>query len=407
MNYLTLFLAWRYLKRSSTHTSFSTMITICVASIGLGSFALALIISIMHGFEKATHEKLQSIHPQITMRSKEGFLNATAIGAVMRAEFPEIVAWSASSNRQVMIQNAHNGIITPGVFLTGVDPLHAARVVPLDQKIIVPPNNPSLHTLLSNPGIIIGKQMAKELDVAVGEMLNVLYPSDEPDTQTFSMRFQCTPTVLLGIIETGIEELDAAHVITSLEFFSELFPDSGIDTIAMRLMKDADERTVIAKLIQRTGTDVSSWKDLYPALLAALKLQKYAMFLILLLIIVVASTTIVSLLFMYIAHKQHDIALLKSLGCSQKNIHALFLIIGIIITAFGSSIGLFCAGVVGYVLQRYPCITLPDAYYVSSLPITLEWRLYGILFILIMSISLSASILATKQSIPRNNARLL
>src|SRR3990167_5359336 len=47
------------------HTSVKTMIRICQLSIIIATCALALIFSIMSGFEEATYQKMQSIYPDI------------------------------------------------------------------------------------------------------------------------------------------------------------------------------------------------------------------------------------------------------------------------------------------------------------------------------------------------------
>ena len=73
---------------------------------------------------------------------------------------------------------------------------------------------------------------------------------------------------------------------------------------------------VIQKLRHRLGLDVYSWKDLYPSLVASLKLEKYVSFFILALILLVASMNIISLLFMQITQKRPTIALLQAMGMS-------------------------------------------------------------------------------------------
>ena len=60
-------IAYRYLKGAKEESSIRTMVKICSIGITLGTFSLALVISIMRGFEKSTHEQLQGMNAQIIL----------------------------------------------------------------------------------------------------------------------------------------------------------------------------------------------------------------------------------------------------------------------------------------------------------------------------------------------------
>jgi len=148
-------------------------------------------------------------------------------------------------------------------------------------------------------------------------------------------------------------------------------------------------------------------EQLYPALLEALKLEKYAMFLILALITLVASMSIISLLFMQITQKRADIAILKSMGLSAGNISKIFLYVGITIAFFGSAIGLGLAFVAGWLLEKYPFIQLPDAYYVSHLPAKMEWPIFIAVFAIVMILSFLSTWIPARRTKKINISRIL
>ena len=139
-----------------------------------------------------------------------------------------------------------------------------------------------------------------------------------------------------------------------------------------------------------------SWKSLYPALVSALKLEKYAMFFILFLMALVAGMNMVSLLFMLITHKQRDIAILRAMGLSTKSLSFIFIFIGFFISLVAGSIGLLGAWLVGLFLQQYHFIKLPDIYQVTHLPVALEWHLFLIVFIVVLLIGFFASWIPAK-----------
>ena len=167
----------------------------------------------------------------------------------------------------------------------------------------------------------------------------------------------------------------------------KIYPNTIIEQINCALAPHTDEAAIIHKLRTRLGLDVYSWKDLYPSLVASLKLEKYVSFFILALVLLVASMNILSLLFMHITQKRPIIALLQALGMPLRSINELFFIMGITISSLASIGGLLAAIFTSWLLQTYPFITLPDAYYVTHLPVAMNWHIIGIVFCTVMILS--------------------
>ena len=183
----------------------------------------------------------------------------------------------------------------------------------------------------------------------------------------------------------------------SNQFLHDFF-DQGITQININLVPGANESQTIAALKNRFHLEAYSWKELYPALVSALKLEKYAMFFVLMLIAIVAGMNIVSLLFMYITQKRKDIAILKAYGTPQKTINTIFIVIGIGISASAALGGLLIAYCICLILSIYPFISLPDTYYVSHLPVSMEWNIFGLVFLVILGIGTIASFFSIKKS---------
>ena len=80
------------------------------------------------------------------------------------------------------------------------------------------------------------------------------------------------------------------------------------------------------KKIQNLFSDyfVYSWADLNKSFFGALKVERNVMFIILSLIIVVAAFNIISGLTILVKNKTKDIAILRTLGVSQKSIAKIF-----------------------------------------------------------------------------------
>lgn len=383
-------LGWRYLIGARYEKNISLMIIICFCGIFIGTLALALVASIMNGFEKVTHQKLQGIHSQIIMRSYGNDLNASAIEQVLKT-LPEVSGYSPAIYKQVIIQNPDSDDITNAVLIKGIDPELEQTTSTLGTKIkehIGPLS--TLPALITGNHIAIGAKLAENLHISPGDQINLLYITQDK-IKSRKITFDKQSAIVSALFSTGIEEFDTSLVIASIDFLKTLYPDAGISQFNIRLAPGTNETQAINTLKNRFKLDVFSWKDLYPALVSALKLEKYAMFFILALIALVASMSIVSLIFMQIIQKRADIAILQSMGMATPDIINLFMIMGIGLAASAAAAGLCAAYFIGLLLEHYPFITLPDTYYVSHLPIAMEWNIFLAIFLLVVLMALIAT----------------
>jgi lipoprotein-releasing system permease protein len=389
MSTVSLLLAWRYLKNTHTQQNIHRMIRICFVGVFIGTFSLSLVLAIMHGFEQVTHEKFRGIHTPVTIRAYGEPLDVEELATVFEHEFPEIAAYSPSDTRQVIIQSKNTEDTFTVVTVTGVFPQLESNVHVLSARF-VPATTTDTFVRALHEGIILGKKLAQELHVVPGDAITILYPHAE-QTGRQQLALDRISTRVGGIFDAGIDEIDSSMALCSFDFLQSLFSNAYPTQIGLTLKPGYDEQATIEKLIARTELEVFSWKDLYPALVAALKLEKYALFLIVLLITLVASMNIISLLFMQITHKRSDIAILKAMGMPNQHIQAIFMWMGMGISLVGSLCGLIAATVVGYYLEQHPFITLPDVYYVSHLPIQMTWAICA----LVMGVTLLLSLVAT------------
>lgn len=383
-------LGWRYLLGARSEKNISLMIIICFCGIFIGTLALALVASVMNGFEKVTHQKLQGIHSQIIMRSYGKELNASAIENVLKT-VPAVQAYSPTAYKQVIIQNPDSDDITNAVLLKGIDPALENSTSSIASKIKQHLGDAAtLPALIKDNQIAIGAKLAENLHINPGDQIDLLYiHQDKIKNRKITLDKQSA--IVSALFSTGIEEFDSGLVLASIDFLKQMYPDAGITQFNIQLAPGSNESDTITQLRNTFKLDVFSWKDLYPALVSALKLEKYAMFFILALIALVASMSIVSLIFMQILQKRPDIAILKSMGMASGTIITLFMVMGIGLAACAAAAGLITAYLMGLLIERYPFITLPDTYYVSHLPIAMEWNIFLAIFLLVILMALIAT----------------
>lgn len=418
-------LAWRFLTYRRKDTNISFMLKVCFVGIFIGSFALMLTLIITNGFEKVIHEKMQGINAEFVVYAVG---NKIAYGPLRQHLLKEcgdtIAGVSGSAVKQAIIDDELQTVLV----MRGVDELHEHTVNILNQKIIAPrlrdeSLRPRLFEKLLRPNhIVIGHKLAKEKHYAVGDQLTILLP--EPRSKK-SITLRKAQVTVAGIFNVGLEEYDNNLALCSLGQFQEWFDEEGVDQLAITLRHP--ETVPLSSVIQTKGVctglafyikarwtallhrdqgmehlrktllEVSpdfvlrSWQDLYPALVSSLKLEKYVMFIVIALITLVASMNMVSLLFMQIQQKRRDIAIFQAMGMPHKMIREIFLYIGLFITFIASFLGLAAAGIVGFILERYPCIQLPDVYYISYLPARLDAEIFIAVFVVTLLIGFVAT----------------
>jgi lipoprotein-releasing system permease protein len=404
MKTLSLFLAWRYLRGAWQEKTVSTMVKVCFLGIFIGTFSLALVLSVMHGFEQVTHEKMQGIHANIIIRSDSNYLHMKALEKIL-SQVPGIEAWAPSDSKQIILQNQDDPEMTEVMILKGIDPRAEAQTTALESKLL-PASEKKLSKVLRRNQIIIGKKAAENLHLFVGDTVNLLFSPQEPQGRKIVL--DSVSAVVGGIFKTGIDEFDSNVLFSSLDWFLASFEDVGISQVGVRLSPNASEEEVLSSLRNNLeGLTIFSWKDLYPALVSALKLEKYVMFLILALITLVASMNIISLLFMQITQKVGDIAILQAMGCSVGTLSRTFFYSSFFLSLLASSLGLGLAALACLLLERYPFIELPDIYYVTHLPAKMEPWLFLIVFILVNALTLVSTWLPIKRIRHINIAKVL
>jgi lipoprotein-releasing system permease protein len=396
----------RYLQAANQNSTIRTMIKICFFGIFIATFSLALIVSIMKGFEQATYEKMQSIYPQIIIDADGQELDYESLQPILQDPTYKILHFAPQQSMQALCNNIESDQMPHVICIKGIDPVLEQKVTPLQTMLLPKNQNHYLEKLIFDNQVIIGKQLAHHLQASTGSQLHIIYTSNE-DLRRKS-DFEQKKVIVAGIFDTGIDDFDANFIYCSSNFFNQIFPDHGIEQIYAKTFQNADEVQVIAQLEERLQINVYSWKKLYTSLVSALELEKYAMFLILLLIILVASSNIISLVFMQITQKRKDIALLMTLGLSAVQVKNIFLAVSMMISCTAALAGLLCAYLVGLFLQHYRWIKLPDnIYYTSHLPVIMDMHLFLFIFFAVLGISFFASLIPLSKIKMKNIATIL
>ena len=225
------------------------------------------------------------------------------------------------------------------------------------------------------PGVVIGKELKRNLLVTVGDIVTLVSPLGDlgpagPIPKARSFR-------VAGVFYTGMYEYDTRIVYTTIpaaqNFLGMADEVSGIE---IKTSADlADDTGPLAAAVANAagpGVRVRDWRQLNESLFAALELERLAMFVILTFIVLVASFNIVSNLILVVLEKAQEIAILKSLGASDLGVLRVFVVQGLVIGGLGAVLGLGLGLGVATFVATVGIPLDPEVYYIDSLPIVIE-----------------------------------
>jgi len=397
-----LFIGLRYLKAKRKQTFISIITFISMAGVMVGVMALVIVLSVMAGFQEDLRAKILGTTSHIlVMKFGKGMENANEVINKIKA-VPHVVAASPFIYNQVML-TSETGV--SGAVVRGIEPETATTVTDIAKNI----KEGNLSAVsqkkkdkngIEVPGAVIGKELARNLGLFLGDYINVISPLGTVTPMGMVpkvKRFQVE-----GVFDSGMYEYDSSLIYVSLKEAQSFF-DLGDMVTGIEVRTDDIYRArEIGKEIQGSlGYPfwTRDWIEMNKNLFAALKLEKIAMFVILALIVLVAAFNIISTLIMVVMEKQKDIAILKAMGATSGSIMKIFVIEGTVIGTVGTALG-FSGGYVScFLLAKYKFIELPgDVYYISTLPVKMEPMTLLIVSIAALGISFIATIYPAYQA---------
>lgn len=227
-----------------------------------------------------------------------------------------------------------------GVLYQGVEPKELAEVLRLDKRV----KTGKLD--LANEQIAIGLGLAKKYKIEVGQKIYLIVPLATPfDTSGFKR--QSKEFTVSGIIDFGKNDWNERLVLGSLDSLQKLTEIGDRYTGVFLKLEDADQAPDAAvRLAERLGAgySISTWYDVNRNMFEAVVIERIVIFFVVLLIVIVAAFNISSTLYVFIRQKYADIAILKTLGLSQRKIRLIFMCQGLIVGTLGTLIGI----IIGY-----------------------------------------------------------
>ncbi|MFA9470929.1 MAG: FtsX-like permease family protein [Deltaproteobacteria bacterium] len=258
----------------------------------------------------------------------------------------------------------------------------------LDEDELALPDDPAWEAGLSQgeaqepvdalPGIIVGKTLAEDLGVEVGDRVRLISPlaalgitlSEPGGASTRSREFR-----VIGVFQAGFQEYDSGLVYTDLFEAQRLF-DEGDNVTGVELrVHDLDTSFELARRIeQNLGGSFHSldWSELNRNLFTALEVQKIALTLVIATIIFVAAFNVIATLIMVVLEKKREIAILKAMGATDGTVLGIFMLQGVVVGVIGTLAGVLVGGGLVAYLDKIHFALDPKVYLIDHLPVVLS-----------------------------------
>lgn len=334
------FIAWKLLFTRKFILEGSTPLSLL--GLVLGVACLLVSMAVMSGFEATLKKTMTDVtgHIQLVDKSRskphwQDFEN----------ELKSIEPQLESSTRFVYIESvlASQGQIV-GILLQGLDSERYQKVVNLDQRLVDGKNDisPFTEAGVKIPQAMIGKGIARRLQAKVGDKINVVVPiSDSVDPSTFKRH--AAEFRISGILDFGKYEWNERLIITDIVAAQKLASIGDRYTgLIIKLNDDRDIRASAFKMAQKLGPQylIRDWRDVNENLFDAVEIERVVIFFVILIIVIVAAFNISSTLYVGVVQRNSDIAILKTLGVSQKQILKIFTLQGVFLGLIGVALGL-------------------------------------------------------------------
>jgi len=366
-----LFVALRYLRAGRKQAVVSVVTLISVVGVAAGVTTLIIALAMNAGFREEFQNRILGFTSHVTLlKASAGPISDYQSLAEQIREMPEVLALIPTIYGQALLVSdvREQPVMLKGIELRETD--QSSDLFPT----IIEGNLDSFNEGDSIPTVVLGKDLAQSLGVAVGENIRAMGLQGElsplgrmPRIETFRV---------IAIFESGLWQYDANYILCSIEAAQHFFGLSPDQASALELrIHNIDEAPSVAtqvKSIVGSSYLTITWIEQNQPLFSALELERRVQGIAIGLIILVASLNIVGTLTLMVVEKSRDIAIITAMGGTTRTIMSVFMLQGLTIGLVGTILGdLLGSGVVWY-LDTYRVISLEaQVYWIPYVPFEL------------------------------------
>ena len=367
------FISQRLLRSNGESRQLSTpIVRIAVGGIALGLTVMILAVAIVTGFQEEIRGKVIGFgsHIQIIKYDSNKSLEATPIEknqAFVREvkNIPGVESIQPIGRKPGIIKS---GDAIEGVLFKGVDQNDPLKFF---GEHLVLGRLPKLNGVEKSNEILVSSQLAAQLKLAPDSNLIMYFVQDPPKARKFKVS---------GIYNTGLgdNDFDKIYVIGDLRVIQQLnnWDSTLVGGFEVTLSDYSQLKAINEQVYQTIPNDLTSndVEEVYPQIFGWLGLMDTNVYIIIILMLSVSVINMITSLLIMILERTRMIGILKALGAGNRAVSMIFLRQAAGLTFRGMLLG----NVIGIglcLLQHYTGLVSlnQETYYLSSVPINLEW----------------------------------
>ncbi len=330
---LSIFIGTRYTRAKRRNHFISFISLTSMIGLALGVLAMIVVLSVMNGFQKEMSARILGMVPHASIAGVQPLDDWSVVAAAAR-ENPQVVAAVPFAELEGML--SYRGAMQP-IQLHGIDPELEPKVSIIGDHMV----QGRLADLQAGEfGVVIGEITARRFQLKVGDKLALIVPEVSSVPGGITPRMQRINVV--GIFKVGAE-LDSSLALINVADAAQIqrMQPGQVQSVRLKLQDLYQAPQVSSAVVAGLGEGyhASDWTLTQGSLFSAMKMEKTMIGLLLLLIVAVAAFNIIATLIMVVADKGADIAILRTLGATPRQIMGIFMVQGTVIGVIGTLIG--------------------------------------------------------------------
>jgi lipoprotein-releasing system permease protein len=388
-----LFIGLRYTRAKRRNQFISFVSGFSLLGMMLGVTALIIVLSVLNGFDRELKGRILSVIPHGFVTADRPIDDWRALAGRVE-QHPGVVATAPYISGFGMASFDDNSEM---VQIQGILPEEEGQVSVVDQHMI----RGELANLQAGEwGIVIGRILARFINAQVGDYITILTP--RVSTTPIGPVLMPRQFKVVGIFEVGAD-VDKNLAMIHLDSAQRLFRyRDSVEGLHVKVTDIYQAGGIMQSLDASLAEnfEVKDWSETQGSLFQAVKMEKILIMLMLMIIVAIAAFNIVSSLVLMVADKRSDIAVLRTLGMTARQVMGIFMVqgsavglLGILLGVIFGIAGAFYVGdIVAFAEGLFgQKIFDPGVYYISELPS--HWLLSDTL--IVVSVAIVMSVLAT------------
>lgn len=393
-------IARRYLFSKKSTNAINIISLVSMVGMGLGSFALIVLLSVFNGFEHLVLDLQNSFYSDLQINPIKGkTFEPTDSVLVHLTEQNEIISYSFVLEENAYLKYKDNERLAT---VKGVD-TNYFETSKIAKNIVLG------EARLSENGInyaIMGSGIDYVLDTDVKRpisSISINIPKKQKTAAMLASQLFNSGEVVPGGVFLIQSEFDNKYVLIPLAKMRSITrTKTAVSAIEIRINDKANLEKVKKTLVENlpAGYEVLARYEHDKSLYKAMKAERWAVFAILSLIMFIISFNIVGSLSMVSIEKKRDISILKAMGLKKQDVLKIFMLQGMMGSVLGAIIGLFLGLLLLAAQKIFGFVGLPSngGFVIDSYPVFIKMGDIFLSFLMVVVISLIASYYPAKKA---------